>query len=87
MRCAVNCGHTEWRGEPQQNACIRRFNRTVRYECLAQYGEDGLAQIRDFATRRMWHHNHERPGIALDELSPEIALSDGRLTDPASRPS
>ncbi|QJP71302.1 transposase [Burkholderia glumae] len=37
-------------GQPQQNAYVARFNRTVRYEWLSQYYWDDLAHVRHFAT-------------------------------------
>ena len=33
-------------GKPEQNACVERFNRTVRYEWLPQYCWSGLDEIR-----------------------------------------
>ena len=37
-------------GKPQQNAYVERFNRTVRYEWLAQYEFDRLVDMQDYAT-------------------------------------
>jgi len=52
-------------GKPQQNAYVERYNRTVRYDWLGQYLFDTLNEIQDFATRWLWHYNHERPNISL----------------------
>ncbi len=52
-------------GKPQQNAYVERFNRTVRYEWLAQYLFDNLAEVQRFATRWLWAYHHERPNMAL----------------------
>jgi putative transposase len=62
-------------GKPQQNAYVERFNRTVRYEWLAQYHFDDLAEVQDFATRWMWSYNHERPNMALGGISPKQRLA------------
>ncbi len=37
-------------GNPQQNAYVERFNRTVRYEWLSQYYWTDLEEIQMFAT-------------------------------------
>ena len=38
-------------GNPQQNAYVARFNRTVRYECLSQYYWHHLTEVQDISTR------------------------------------
>ena len=55
-------------GKPQQNAYVERFNRTVRYEWLAQYDFDRLSDMQDYATSWMWSYNHDRPNMALAAL-------------------
>jgi putative transposase len=62
-------------GKPQQNAYVERFNRTVRYEWLAQYQFDDLAEVQDFATRWMWSYNHERPNMVLGGITPKQRLA------------
>jgi putative transposase len=62
-------------GKPQQNAYVERFNRTVRYEWLAQYHFDTIAEAQDFATRWMWSYNYERPNMALGGLTPKQRLA------------
>jgi putative transposase len=62
-------------GKPQQNAYVERFNRTVRYEWLAQYEFDTLADMQDFATRWMWSYNHDRPHMALGGITPKHWLA------------
>ena len=52
-------------GNPQQNAYVERFNRTVRYKWLSQYLWKDLALVQDFATQWMWSYNHDRSNIAL----------------------
>jgi putative transposase len=56
MECAKDRGiHIEFiqPGNPQQNASVERFNRTVRYEWLSQYHWASLAQVQDDATAWM----------------------------------
>ena len=62
-------------GKPQQNAYVERFNRTVRYEWLSQYYWKNLDEVRDFATRWMWHYNHNRPNMALGGITPKQRLA------------
>jgi putative transposase len=62
-------------GKPQQNAYVERFNRTVRYEWLAQYEFDTLAAMQDYATSWMWSYNHDRPHMALGGITPKQRLA------------
>ena len=62
-------------GNPQQNAYMERFNRTVRYEWLAQYLFDTVGEVQDFATQWLWNYNHERPNMALDRFTPKQRLA------------
>ena len=52
-------------GNPQQNAYVERFNRTVRCERLAQYLFDTVGEVQVFATQWLWNDNHERLTMAL----------------------
>ena len=62
-------------GNPQQNAYVERFNRTVRYEWLSQYYWSNLAEVQDFATKWMWSYNHDRPNMALGGFTPKQRLA------------
>jgi putative transposase len=62
-------------GNPQQNAYVERFNRTVRYEWLSQYCWSSIAEVQDFATQWMWSYNHDRPNMALGGLTPKQRLA------------
>lgn len=62
-------------GKPQQNAYVERFNRTVRYEWLAQYLFDSIDEAQTFATRWLWNYNHERPNMALGGITPKQRLA------------
>ncbi len=61
--------------KPQQNAYVERFNRTVRYESLAQYRFDAISGVQDFATRWIWNYNHERSNVALGGITPKQRLA------------
>lgn len=62
-------------GNPQQNAYVERFNRTVRYEWLSQYYWEDLDEVRLHATQWMWNYNHERPHMALGGITPKQRLA------------
>lgn len=61
-------------GKPQQNAYIERYNRTVRYDWLAQYMFDSVSDVQDYATKWLWSYNHERPNMALGGIPPKQKL-------------
>ena len=62
-------------GNPQQNAYIERYNRTVRYDWLEQYLWTAIAEIQDYATKWLWTYNHERPNMALGGITPMQKLA------------
>jgi len=62
-------------GKPQQNAYIERYNRTVRYDWLAQYMFDSVSDVQDYATKWLWSYNHERPNMALGGITPKQKLA------------
>ncbi len=62
-------------GNPQQNAYIERYNRTVRYDWLGQYLFDSLDEVRDVATRWLWTYNHERPNMGIGGITPMQKLA------------
>ena len=57
-------------GNPQQNAYIERFNRTVRYDYLNQDIFTNIQEVQDKSTKWLWHYNHERPNMALGGITP-----------------
>lgn len=57
-------------GNPQQNAYIERYNRTVRYDWLGQHLFSSLDELQNYATRWQWFYNHERPNMALNGFTP-----------------
>jgi putative transposase len=56
-------------GKPQQNAYVERYNRTVRYDWLAQYLFDSIEEVREHATNWLWTYNNERPNMALGGIT------------------
>lgn len=62
-------------GNPQQNAYIERFNRTVRYEWLSQYLWKDLREVQLFAPQWMYDYNHDRPHMALGGITPKQRLA------------
>ena len=61
-------------GKPQQNAYVERYNRTVRYDWLAQYLFDSIEEVQEYATRWLWTYNNERPNMALGGITPSQKL-------------
>jgi len=57
-------------GNPQQNAYIERYNRTVRYDWLNQHLFHSLDEVRDHATKWLWVYNNERPHTAIGGIPP-----------------
>jgi putative transposase len=57
-------------GNPQQNAYIERFKRTMRYELLNQNLFTTIEQAQDAATQWQWIYNQDRPSMALNGLTP-----------------
>lgn len=62
-------------GNPQQNAYIERYNRTVRYDWLAQYLFHSIEEVQEYATQWLWTYNHERPNMALGGITPQQKLA------------
>lgn len=62
-------------GNPQQNAYVERYNRTVRYDWLGQYLFDTLDEVQDFATHWLWTYNHERPNMGIGGITPMQKLA------------
>ncbi len=62
-------------GKPQQNAYVERYNRTVRYDWLAQTLFDSIEEVQASATRWLWTYNNERPNMALGGITPAQKLA------------
>lgn len=65
----------EWRGKPQQNAYVERYNRTVRYDWLGQDLFESIHQVQESATRWLWTYNNQRPNMALGGITPMQKLA------------
>jgi putative transposase len=64
-------------GNPQQNAYIERYNRTVRYDWLNQYLFDSVEQVQTYATKWLWTYNNERPLTATGGITPKTEVGHG----------
>ena len=62
-------------GNPQQNAYVERYNRTVRYDWLAHHLFDSIDDMQDFATKWLWSYNNERPNMAIGGITPKQKLA------------
>ena len=62
-------------GNPQQNAYVERYNRTVRYDWLGHYLFESITEVQEHATRWIWTYNHERPNMALGGITPKQKLA------------
>ena len=57
-------------GNPQQNAYVERYNRTVRYGWLAHHLFEAVAKVQQFATDWLWTYNNKRCNMALGGMTP-----------------
>jgi Transposase and inactivated derivatives len=62
-------------GNPQQNAYVERYNRTVRYDWLSQYLFSSIDEVQQHATRWLWTYNNERPNMAIGGITPNQKLA------------
>jgi putative transposase len=62
-------------GQPQQNAYVERYNRTVRYDWLNQYLFVSIEEVQDYATRWLWTYNYERPNMGIGGITPMQKLT------------
>jgi putative transposase len=60
---------------PQQNAYLERYNRTVRYDWLNHYSFDSIEDVQNRATQWRWINNNERPNMALNGITPIMKLA------------
>jgi len=68
-------------GNPQQNAYVERFNRTVRYDWLNQSIFSNIEDVQEAATKWLWTYNNERPNMAIGGITPakKLALAQAEL--------
>lgn len=70
-------------GNPQQNAYVERYNRTVRYDWLNQYLFKEIEDVQDAATKWLWTYNNERPNMAIGGITPIQKLGMEMVSMPA----
>jgi putative transposase len=61
-------------GQPQQNAYVERYNRTVRYDWLGQFLFSSIQEVQDHATNWLWTYNNERPNMEIGGITPAQKL-------------
>ena len=61
-------------GQPQQNAYVERYNRTVRNEWLDLYIFDSITEAQEIATEWLWTYNNERPNMGIGGITPAQKL-------------
>ena len=61
-------------GQPQQNAYVERYNRTVRYDWLGQFLFSSIEEVQDHATNWLWTYNNERPNMGIGGITPAQKL-------------
>ena len=61
-------------GQPQQNAYIERYNRTIRHEWLDQYIIETIEEAQDHATQWLWTYNNDRPNMGIGGITPAQKL-------------
>jgi putative transposase len=61
-------------GQPQQNAYIERYNRTVRQEWLDQYIIESIEEAQHHATQWLWTYNNDRPNMGIGGITPAMKL-------------
>ena len=62
-------------GQPQQNAYVERYNRTVRHEWLDQYIIESIEEAQDQATQWLWTYNNDRPKMGIGGITPVMKLN------------
>ena len=61
-------------GQPQQNAYIERYNRTVRQEWLNRYIIESIEEAQHHATQWLWTYNNDRPNMGIGGITPAQKL-------------
>ncbi len=62
-------------GNPQQNAYVERYNRTVRHEWLEMNEFNTIEQAQEEATKWLWTYNNERPNMGIGGITPAMKLA------------
>lgn len=56
--------------KPQQNAYVKRYNRTVRNEWLDLHIFETIGDVQQIATEWLWSYNNERPNMGNGGMTP-----------------
>ncbi|SIS78159.1 putative transposase [Insolitispirillum peregrinum] len=62
-------------GQPQQNAYVERYNRTVRHEWLDQCIIASIKEAQHQATQWLWTYNNDRPNMRIGGITPVMKLN------------
>ena len=62
-------------GNPQQNAYVKRYNRTVRYDWLTHHLFESIEEVQKRATNWSWTYNNEQANMAIGGITPEQRLA------------
>ena len=62
-------------GNPQQNAYVERYNRTVRHEWLEMNEFTSIEHAQEEATKWLWTYNNDRPNMAIGGITPAMKLA------------
>jgi putative transposase len=58
-------------GNPQQNAYVELFNRTVCYDLLGHYLFESIQDVQQYVTNWLWTYNLERPNTGIGGITPK----------------
>jgi putative transposase len=59
---------------PQQNACIQSYSRTVRGEWLGQNIVETIEEAQEQATQWLWTYNNDRPKMSISGITAAMKL-------------
>lgn len=62
-------------GNPQQNAYVERYNRTVRNEWLGINIFNSIEEVQNHATKWLWTYNNDRPNMGIGGITPAQKLN------------
>lgn len=61
-------------GHSRQDAYIKRYNRTFRYEWLYRYVIETIKETQHFATQWLWIYNYDFPKMDIGIITPAMKL-------------
>ena len=62
-------------GNPQQNAYVQRYNRTVIYDWLTHHLFESIERVQERVSNWLWAYNNERPNMAIGGVTPNQRLA------------